>query len=74
MSEENSQTQSTPEGWQELGEAHLPSPTAAPFFLCLGMSWAFWGLLTNFIVGWVGALVFVLALIKWVRDLFHEQH
>ena len=74
MSEDNTQSNKAQDGWYDLGHAHLPSPTAAPFFLCCGMSWMLWGLLTNFIVGWVGALVFVLALIKWMKDLFNEQH
>ena len=74
MSEDNTNTTNEEDGWTELGPAHIPSPTAAPFFFAMGLSWAFWGFVTNFIVGWIGFAVFVLALIKWVRDLFHDQH
>ena len=40
----------------------LPRPTYFPFFLALGISFIFWGLVTSFWISAVGLIVFIIAL------------
>jgi hypothetical protein len=50
----------------------LPEPTYWPFFLALGLAFAGWGLLSNWLVSVGGLIVFVVALIGWINILRHE--
>lgn len=52
--------------------AELPEPTYWPFFLALGLAFAGWGLLSNWLVSVGGLIVFVIALIGWINILRHE--
>jgi hypothetical protein len=56
-------------------EVVLPSPTAWPFFLAVGASLLFAGLLTNASVSILGAILFVAAAVGWFRQVLpHEHH
>ena len=51
----------------------LPRPTYWPFFLAFGVSCLLWGVLTTWIISVIGAIVFTVALIGWINDLYHEM-
>lgn len=53
----------------------LPTPTAWPMLFALGLSLLFAGLVTNAIVSWVGAVLFVCGAVGWWFDVLpHEKH
>ena len=53
----------------------LPTPTAWPFFLAVGVSLLFAGLLTNASVSILGGILAVFAAVGWFRQVLpHEQH
>jgi len=53
----------------------LPTPTAWPFFLAVGVSLLFAGLLTNASVSILGGILTVFAAVGWFRQVLpHEQH
>lgn len=51
---------------------NLPEPTYWPFFTALGCVFAFWGILTNWIVSLVGFIVLIISIRGWIVDLFNE--
>ncbi len=54
---------------------HLPEPTAWPMVLALGATLLVAGLLTNVVVSVLGALLSVMAIVGWFRQVLpHEQH
>jgi hypothetical protein len=52
--------------------AELPNPTYWPFFMALGLVFSGWGLLATWLVSVGGLVVFVIALIGWIKILRHE--
>ncbi len=53
----------------------LPAPTAWPFFLAIGASLIFAGLLTNVSLSILGAVLYVVAAVGWFRQVLpHENH
>ncbi len=53
----------------------LPTPTAWPFFLAIGVSLLFAGLLTNASISLLGAVLALIAAVGWFRQVLpHEQH
>jgi hypothetical protein len=50
----------------------LPKPTYWPFFLALGMTFIFWGLLTTWVILLAGFLVLATSLYGWINILRHE--
>jgi hypothetical protein len=53
----------------------LPTPTAWPFFLAVGVSLLFAGLLTNASVSVLGAILALIAAVGWFRQVLpHEHH
>lgn len=59
----------------EQVEIVLPSSTAWPFFLAIGASLLFAGLLTNASLSLLGAILFVFAAVGWFRQVLpHEHH
>lgn len=56
-------------------EIALPSPTAWPFFLAVGISLLFAGLLTNASVSILGGILALIAAVGWFRQVLpHEHH
>ena len=51
----------------------LPKPTYWPFFLALGTVFMLWGILTSWIITGIGFVVFVVALIGWIIEIYKEQ-
>jgi hypothetical protein len=53
----------------------IPSPTAWPLFLAFGAALMFGGLVTNLIITAIGAVVAVVAVAGWFRQVFpYERH
>ena len=50
-------------------EIHLPGPSLVPFFNAVGISLAIVGITTFWIVSVVGILLFLVTLVRWVRDV-----
>ena len=56
-------------------EIHLPSPTAWPMVLGLGVTLMLGGLITHVAITVLGAVLALLAVIGWFRNVLpHEQH
>lgn len=51
----------------------LPKPTYWPFFLAMGLNFIFWGILTTWIIGLAGLLIFAVALTCWINLLRHDR-
>lgn len=58
--------------WEKARPEQLPKPTYWPFFLALGFTFIFWGLLTTWVVLTAGMLIVVIALWGWINILRHE--
>ena len=50
----------------------IPKPTYMPFFLSFGVVLIFWGILTSWIITGIGFVLFVIALMGWIIELFKE--
>lgn len=68
----NEPPQAGPGPWHKARPERLPKPTYWPFMLALGLTFLFWGMLTTWIIGVAGLLVFGIALAGWVNILRHE--
>ncbi|MVN22516.1 hypothetical protein [Mucilaginibacter arboris] len=69
----NQQTKITPEAdWEKAKPEVLPKPTYWPFFLVMGLTFMFWGMLTTWVILTAGILIFITALAGWINILRHE--
>jgi hypothetical protein len=59
--------------WQKAKPEELPRPTYWPFFLAMGLNFIFWGILTTWVIGLAGLLIFVIALSCWINLLRHDR-
>ena len=76
MPEEQSTTQHSdeiPAGWQRLPDEPLPHPTYFPAGLAMGVTFIFWGLISNWVVFLVGVALFAAALAGWITEIRHEH-
>ena len=62
-----------PDEWPKARPERLPQPTYWPFFLAMGLAFMFWGLLTTWVIGVAGLLLFAVALLGWITILRHER-
>jgi hypothetical protein len=62
-----------PPGWQELPDEPLPHPTFFPAGLAMGVTFIFWGLISNWVVFLVGVALFAAALAGWITEIRHEH-
>ena len=53
-------------------EIHLPGGSLKPLLLCVGTTVALLGLTTSLLVAVAGTLLFLAALVTWIRDARHE--
>jgi uncharacterized membrane protein len=60
------------ESWEKARPEKLPAPAYWPFFLALGLAFLVWGMLTTWIIGAAGLLIFIIALAGWIKILRHE--
>lgn len=57
------------------GGVHLPAPTAWPFIMSLGVVLIAAALVTSAWLGYLGAVLFVIAAVGWFREVLpHEKH
>ena len=64
-------TQHTP-GWHVPHPTRLPVPTYAPAMTAFGIVFIALGAVTVWPLSAVGALIFVLAIAKWIGELLHD--
>jgi hypothetical protein len=50
-------------------EDELPKPTYWPMFFALGTTVVAWGLITSWVVSAVGALVLLVSITGWVKEI-----
>jgi hypothetical protein len=60
------------EDWEKAKPQILPRPTYWPFFLAMGLTFIFWGLLTTWVILLAGLLIFTIALAGWINQIRHE--
>ncbi len=53
-------------------ELHLPGPSLVPILNATGVSLALIGLTISWYVTAVGIILFVVTLVRWIRDTRHE--
>ena len=76
MPDEQSTTQhfdEVPAGWQRLPDEPLPHPTYFPAGLAMGVTFMFWGLISNWVGLLVGVALFAAALAGWITEIRHEH-
>lgn len=64
-------TQHTP-GWHVPHPSHLPVPTYAPSMTAFGIVFIALGGVTVWPISVIGAVIFVLAIAKWIAELLHD--
>lgn len=52
--------------------SQLPDPTYWPFFMAIGLCFIGWGLISTWLIGAGGLIVFVISLVGWINILRHE--
>jgi hypothetical protein len=50
-------------------EIHLPGPSLVPFLNAIGITLAIVGITTFWIISVVGIVLFLVTLVRWVRDV-----
>src|SRR5215831_9662300 len=67
-------TDQVSENRQGTREIEVPAPTAWPFVLAFGCTLLFAGLVTNFSVSLLGAVLSLAGCIGWFREVFPHEH
>jgi hypothetical protein len=49
-------------------EIHLPAPSFLPIFMAVGITLGVIGITINFIITIVGIVIFLITLIRWIRE------
>ena len=64
-----------PEGALEppTEEVHLPDPSYLPAVLAFGVSIAVIGVIMSWVVVAIGAIIFLVALVRWIRQTREEM-
>lgn len=61
------------EGWNVPKPEKLPKPTYWPAAMALGITFAFFGVVTSWAFTIVGVGLFALSLRKWIGELVHDE-
>jgi hypothetical protein len=61
-----------PPGWNRSLPERLPQPTAAPALFAFGVMLFGWGLISTPLVVLVGGALLLIALIEWIREIWHD--
>jgi hypothetical protein len=56
------------EGWGTPLPQKIPSPTYAPAFLALGITFLFFGVLSSYVFSAAGLVVMIVSISKWVGE------
>ncbi|MCG8474214.1 MAG: hypothetical protein MI784_01840 [Cytophagales bacterium] len=51
----------------------LPRPTWAPLLVSVGILMMFWSVLTHWVMGLLGLLVFFVGLVLWIKEMLKES-
>ena len=54
-------------------ELHLPDPSLVPILNATGIALALVGLTVSYIVTAIGIVLFLVTLVRWIRDATHEM-
>ena len=49
-------------------ELHLPGPSFLPVFMAVGITLGVIGITINFIISVIGILIFLVTLVRWIRE------
>ena len=49
-------------------EIHLPAPSFLPIFMAVGITLGVIGITINFVITIVGIVIFLITLIRWIRE------
>ena len=49
-------------------EIHLPAPSFLPVFMAVGITLGVIGITINFIISIVGVVIFLITLVRWIRE------
>ena len=49
-------------------EIHLPAPSFLPIFMAVGITLGVIGITINFIITIVGIVIFLITLVRWIRE------
>lgn len=49
-------------------EIHLPAPSFLPVFMAVGITLGVIGITINFIISIVGIIIFLITLVRWIRE------
>jgi hypothetical protein len=61
-----------PPGWSRSLPEHLPKPTGAPALFAFGVMLFGWGLISSSLLVLIGGVVLFVALIEWIREIWHD--
>jgi hypothetical protein len=53
-------------------EIHLPGPTYIPLVSAIGITCMVIGTTINWLITIVGAIIFLVSTVKWIRDTHHD--
>lgn len=75
MTETHSRLGTAEQGEVHRHTIHLPAPTAWPFMMALGITLVSASLVTTAAIGMLGALLTIVAVVGWFREVLpHEKH
>jgi len=69
----NNQPSVTHPGWEPLPHERLPRPTYFPAGLAMGTTFVFWGLITSWVILFIGLGLFAAALAGWLTEIRLER-
>jgi hypothetical protein len=53
-------------------QVHLPGPSYLPVFVAFGITLLLVGILLSWVISGIGAVIFVLAVVRWIRSAREE--
>jgi hypothetical protein len=60
-------------GWSTPLPEKIPSPTYAPVFLALGITFLLFGLVSSYVFSAAGLILMAVSISKWVGELLHGK-
>jgi hypothetical protein len=61
------------EGWTEPNGEGIPRPTYWPVVMALSITFIAFGFITSLIITGIGTLLFIVALVGWIGEIFNER-